>query len=59
MQAAQGTCVSGGTEVDCRSSGVCVDSGDEFGDAVDEVTGDADGDKCGIDPGRNLRSELP
>ena len=48
MQAAQGTCVSEG---DCRGCGVCVDRGDEFADAVDDVVGDAGGDECGIDHG--------
>ena len=57
MQAAQGTCISVGIEADCRGCGVCVDSGDEFSDAVDEVIGDADGDKCGIDH-RNMSGTL-
>ena len=56
MQAAQGMCVSGGRDVDCRGCGECVDmcSGDELGDAVNGVVGDAEcceGDECDIDHG--------
>jgi hypothetical protein len=51
MQAAQGTRVSGGMDVDCSGCGDCVDIGDELGDAVDDVDGDTDGDEWGIDHG--------
>ena len=45
MQVAQGICVSGWMDVDCSGCGECVDIGDEFGDAVDDVVSDADGEE--------------
>ena len=35
-------CVSGWMDVDCRK---CVQIGDDFGDAVDDVVSDADGEE--------------
>ena len=54
MQAAQGTCVSGGRDEDCgRGCGECVGicCGEELGDAGDGVVGDGEGDECDIDHG--------
>ena len=50
IQAAQGTRISGGIDVDCIGCGESVDIGDEFVEAVD-VVGDMDDEECGIDHG--------